>query len=132
MVEQNKSDESMSPAGADAAGHANTYLDHVLNKSIMAMYMDAAKKKSELDGVTIDDISAASAERIFEQKEKLFASILCLVEMGFKNLTKTNKQRSVSVKVQSNQNLAYLGLVPTSSLSLRDQKAKNKQRIVDK
>lgn len=132
MVEQSTSDESIVPTATDAAGHAITYLDHVLNKSIMAMYMDAAKKKSELDGVAIDDISAASAERIFNQKEKLFASILCLVEMGFKNLTKTHKQRSVSVKVQSNQNLAYLGLVSASSLSLRDQQIKNKQRIVDK
>ncbi len=103
----------------NAFEHANNYLSHILNKSMMAMYMDAAKKKTEVDGVAIDDLSAKSAESIFGQKKKLFASILCLVEMGFKNLTKTDQQRSVSLKVESSE-------------SRMCSAPQNKQRIVDK
>ncbi|OUR92107.1 hypothetical protein A9Q81_16755 [Gammaproteobacteria bacterium 42_54_T18] len=102
----------------DAFEYAKNYLSHILNKSMMAMYMDAAKKKSELGGVAIEDISAKSAERIFGQKKKLFASILCLVEMGFKNLTKTDQQRSVSLKVESSETRVCSA-------------TQNKQRIVD-
>ena len=105
-------------SASDAFEHAKNYLSHILNKSMMAMYMDAAKKKSELDGVSIEDISAKSAERIFGQKKKLFASILCLVEMGFKNLTKTDQQRSVSLKVESSEHRMC-------------SVTQNKQRIVD-
>ena len=103
----------------NAFEHAKNYLSHILNKSMMAMYMDGAKKKTELDGVAIEDISAKSAEKIFGQKAKLFASIFCLIEMGFKNLAKTDQQRSVSLKVESSE----------SRVRLVKQ---DKQRIVDK
>jgi len=93
----------------NAFEYAKNYLSHILNKSMMAMYMDAAKK----------DISAKSAESIFGQKKKLFASILCLVEMGFKNLTKTDQQRCVSLKVETSE-------------SRMCSVTQNKQGIVDK
>ncbi len=103
----------------NAFEHAKNYLSHILNKSMMTMYMDVAKKKTELEGVAIEDISAKSAERIFGQKTKLFASIFCLIEMGFKNLAKTDKQRSVSLKVESSENRIC-------------SVTQGKQRIVDK
>ncbi|MBV1921687.1 MAG: DUF1631 domain-containing protein [Pseudomonadales bacterium] len=103
----------------NAFEHAKNYLSHILNKSMMAMYMDGAKKKTELDGLAIEEISAKSAERIFGQKAKLFASIFCLIEMGFKNLAKTDQQRSVSLKVESSESRVR-------------SVAQGKQRIVDK
>lgn len=103
----------------DAFEHAKNYLGHILNKSMMTMYMGSAKKKTELNGVVLEGISEQSAERIFGQKKKLFTSILCLVEMGFKNLAKTDQQRSVSLKVQSSENR----VCPVMQ---------NKQRVVDR
>ncbi len=66
----------------------------------MAMY---GTKPKAVEGIHIEPIKPQITDEIFKQRKKLFQSIFCIFDMGFRNLAKPKRHKRVSVEIKAKE-----------------------------